>query len=280
MQMRGSPRRGPVLPCLGLSLQNRACWAFCLEAAEKDRGKAIPGHPLNRCIESLDKKWVWSWQVLRPVAWTEWEGVTRQPFFGLCFGHRMQQLWICFQDGESSSPGMPFMCPVGFSPRPEMEGWQKLGEAKTIFVRTAGLYGQQDSNKVGIKPSFFYRMVPTHTPSSHHLPPALPPLCSGLSSFAWILFIADFNSAIKPNMAWRGGKEECFNFLQSNWENKTCIQKHCPPWGSRIILDTQYRLGTWGFRVGRFLRTVQDGSLSLLLFVKQLEKDAITSYVL
>lgn len=137
------PPHGPVLLWLGLSSQNRACWAFCLAAPERDREKAIPGHSLNRCIESLDKKWIWSWQTLCPVAWTEWEGVTGQHFFGLCFCHRMQQLWICFQDRESSSPGMSFMCTVGFSPRPEMEGWQKwlLGEAKTIFVKTAELHG-------------------------------------------------------------------------------------------------------------------------------------------
>lgn len=38
-------------------------------------------------------------------------------------------------------------------------------------------------------------------PPSHRPPPAHPPLCSGLSSLVWILFIADFNSAIKLNSA-------------------------------------------------------------------------------
>lgn len=207
----GSPC-GPVLPWLELRKQNRACWAFCLAAPERDRGKAIPGHPLNRCIDSLDKKWIWSWQKLCPVAWTEWEGLTEQHFFGLCFCHRMQQRWPCFQDGESSSSGMPLLCTVVFSPRPEMEIWQKwlLGEAKTIFVKTAELYGDTLPMATVLEPK-----PPLSIASFLHIPPHLIPLppplsllCSGLSSFAWILFMVDFNSAIKLNIVWSGGGEE------------------------------------------------------------------------
>lgn len=50
---RGAVSLCPGSPCLGLSSQNRVCWAFCLQAAE---GKAILGHGLNRYIESLHKK--------------------------------------------------------------------------------------------------------------------------------------------------------------------------------------------------------------------------------
>lgn len=126
--------------------------------------------------------------------------------------HRMRKPWICFQGGESSSPGMLFMYAVGFSPRPEMEGWQKWlsGKVKNIFVKTQNSMEILCLWQQGWSPNLLF--LPQHPctfPSPHPLLPQLPSLySSSLSSFAWILSIADFSSAIKLNIPQRGGKQE------------------------------------------------------------------------
>lgn len=83
------------------------------------------------------------------------------------------------------------------------EHWPWEG-SRTVGEHSA--YG----NKVGAQTFCFYSIAPTQHPPSGHcvrpLPPPSPPLCSALSSLAWILSTADFNSAIKLNIAWRGGK--------------------------------------------------------------------------
>lgn len=170
---RGTPC-GPVLPWLELSKQNRACWALCLAAPERDRGKAIPGHPFNRCIDSLDKKWIWSWQKLCPVAWTEWEGLTEQHFFGsvllpqdatalaLFLGWGILQFW------HASSVHCGIQSLAGDGDLTKMTiGWSKnhlCEDSWAVWGHSA--YG----NSVGAKTSSFYSIVPTHSPSSHSSP--------------------------------------------------------------------------------------------------------------
>lgn len=55
MQMRGDPYVASSSLGWG-SAHKQSLLGFLPGAPERDRGEAIPGHPLNRCIESLDKK--------------------------------------------------------------------------------------------------------------------------------------------------------------------------------------------------------------------------------
>lgn len=85
-----------------------------------------------------------------------------------------------------------------------------IGQSKKHLCEDTELYGDSLPMQQGWSPNLLF--LPQHPctfPSPHPLLPQLPSLySSSLSSFAWILSIADFSSAIKLNIPQRGGKQE------------------------------------------------------------------------
>lgn len=190
MQMSGDPHGAPAYPAWG-SAHKTECWAFCLAAPERGRGKAVPEHPLNRCIESLDKKWVWSWQMLCPVAWKEWEGWPGS-IFSVCafatgcksfgFVSRTRNPWVlvCLLRAPwDSAPGRRWRADKN-------DYWMKQNHL-CEDRRTVWRFSACD-NKVGAITSSFYRNIPAHSPH-----PILSLLRSHLCVVVWAHLLGFFS---------------------------------------------------------------------------------------